>query len=330
MTAGALTGGFDYANTARRRKWNDLPAVVRSAIEKEACGPVLSVRSAGAGFTHGFAGVVESSESTLFAKAAPSSDPFIHSAYLREAEVLSLLPESLPVPQLQRSLTVDDGPEQWRVLCFEAIDGYMPGTPWTPSDLEAIHSSLLTVQNALTGLPRELTGGPMSAGLSDDPLVGTVFSRLTPEGKFPDFLPAGIRPRLDELQQLCDRSAEALRGDTVLHNDLRADNVLIRHTDGRAFICDWNFLAHGPAWTDWVGVLIYARNGGIDPAPWLAESPLSAEANPHDVDSWLAILAAYMTHNGTQPDIESSPRLRAHARFTAGITLDWLLQRRSS
>jgi hypothetical protein len=292
---------------------------------------VHSLRLAASGFTHGFAAVVQSSSArSLFVKAAPSSDPFIHPAYVREAEVLSLLPQALPIPQLYRSLTVDDGPEQWQVLCFEAIDGYMPGDPWTAADLEAIHISLLTVQEALIHLPREVTGGPMSTGISDDPMVGTAFSRLAPDGIFPGFLPSGISSRLDELQQLCDRSTEALRGDAVLHNDLRADNVLLRRSDKRAFICDWNFLAHGPEWADWVGILIYARNGGIDPTPWLARSPLSAEADPDDVDSWLAILAAYMTHNGMQPDIGTSPLLRAHARFTAGITLEWLIQRRWS
>lgn len=330
MTARVPTASFDYSNTAQRQIWGDLPARVRSAVEEEAGGPVRFVRSAGGGFTHGFAAVIESPGTSLFVKAAPSSDPFIHSAYVREGEVLNLLPESLPIPQLHRSLTVDDRDEQWQVLCFEAISGYMPGAPWTAADLQAIHTSLLTVQNALTDLPRELTGGPMSAGISDDPLVGTVFSRLAAGGALPDFLPCGIHSRLSDLQQLCDRSTEALRGDAVLHNDLRADNVLLRRSDGRAFICDWNFLAHGPTWADWVGLLIYARNGGIDPSPWLAESPLSAGADPDDVDSWLAILAAYMTHNGMQPDIETSPRLRAHARFTAGITLAWLIERRWS
>lgn len=330
MTAGPPAGIFDYTNTARRRTWNDLPPAVRSAVEEEAGGPVHSVRSAGGGFTHGFAAVIESPATSLFVKAAPSSDPFIYSAYVREGEVLNLLPESLPIPQLHRSLTVVDREEQWRVLCFEAIDGYMPGDPWRAADLDAIHTSLLLTQNALTDLPRELTGGPMSAGISDDPMVNTVFSRLASGGVMPDFLPCDISSRLDDLQQLCDRSTEALHGDAVLHNDLRADNVLLRHSDGRAFICDWNYLAHGPTWADWVGLLIYARNGGIDPTPWLAESPLSAGADPDDVDSWLAILAAYMTHNGMQPDIVTSPHLRAHARFTAGITLDWLVQRRWS
>ena len=327
-----MTGSFDYSNTARRQGWNDLPAAVRSAIEQEAGAPVHSVRPAGGGFTNGFAAVVESSEAALFVKAAPSSDQFTHPAYVREAEVLNFLPNSLPIPQLHRTLTLHDTtPDQWQVLCFEAVDGYMPGDPWTAADLGAIHASLLTVQNALISLPGELTGGPMSAGISDDPLVSTVFSRLASEGDaLPGFLPHGTSARLGELQQLCDRSTEALRGDAVLHNDLRADNVLLRRSDGQAFICDWNFLAQGPAWADWIGILIYARNGGIDPSPWLAQSPLSAAANPDDVDSWLAILAAYMTHNGMQPDIATSPRLRAHARFTAGITLDWLIQRRWS
>lgn len=321
---------FDYTRTARRQRWESLPAVVRSAVETELGGAVREVRLAGGGFTHGFAAVIQSSAASMFVKAAPASDPFIHGAYVREQAVLKLLPANLPIPRLSRSISVEDGGDAWQILCFEAIDGYMPGSPWDSADLTAIHRSLVIVQDALEGLPRHLTGGPMSAGLSDDPQVNSIFGRLAAGNTLPAFLPPGAGPRLGELQQLCDASAVALQGNAILHNDLRADNLVLRSSDGSAFICDWNFLAHGPSWADWVGLLIYARHGGIDPRPYLAESPLSAQADPDDVDSWLAILAAYMTHYGMQSDIPTSPLLRAHSRFTARIALDWLGERRWS
>ncbi|GAB3532946.1 hypothetical protein GCM10027403_06210 [Arthrobacter tecti] len=319
---------FDYTRTARRREWSTLPESVRSRIEVRLGSPVGRTMPAGGGFTPGFAAIVESAERSLFVKAAPSSDKFIHDAYVREQAVLELLPPHLPVPHLRAAFTADDDDAEWQVLCFETIHGYMPGTPWTEADLGSIHESLVTIQDALAGLPRGVTGGPMSAGLSDDPEVSSIFHRLGASGELPAFLTPWTAGRLNELQALCNRSADALRGDAILHNDLRADNVIIQRSDKRAFVCDWNFLARGPAWADWVGLLLYARHGGIDPRPWLRDSPLSAAADPDDVDSWLAVLAAYMTHYGMQPDLPSSPMLRAHGRFTARIILDWIAERR--
>lgn len=326
----------DYRRTALRRPWQSLPGAVTSAIEVELGGPAKDVQLAGGGFTPGFAAMLTGPDRSLFVKAAPRSDTFIYEAYLRESQVLCLLPAGLPIPRLISSLSVVDdaaadsgeAPNDWQVLCFEPIHGYMPGDPWLSEDLEKIHSTLLQLQTELSFLPTHLTGGPMSLGLSDNPEVNSVFARLSGAPGLPVFLPAWVGPKLAELQALCDASASALSGDAILHNDVRPDNIIMRSADGRAFLCDWNFLAHGPRWADWVGLLVYARHGGLDAQHWVRSSPLSADAKADDIDSWLAILAAYMTHFGMQPDLPSSPLLRAHGRFTARITLEWLAERR--
>ncbi len=40
------------------------------------------------------------------------------------------------------------------------------------------------------------------------------------------------------------------------------------------------------------------------------------------------LLAAYMAVSGLSPEVASSPKLRAHGGFTAGIMIDWLSERR--
>ncbi|WP_155853080.1 phosphotransferase family protein [Arthrobacter sp. H14] len=322
---------FEYAKTAQRMPWVQLPAEVRRRLTGELGVPVEDVALAGGGFTHGFAAVLSGSGRSIFAKAAPASDTFIYPAYLREAAVLDVLPEGLPVPRLLTADSVEVGgahPGIWQVLCFEAVHGYMPGAPWTESDLEAVHQSLVSVQSGLAGLPPGFTGGSMAEEFGEDASIRGVFGALERSGAAPSFIPALNSAQLGELQELCNFSYEALAGDAVLHNDLRADNIIIRTSDSKALFCDWNFLSTGPEWADWVALLLYVRPHGIDPGSWLQRSSLSASADPNHVDSWLAILGAYMIHHGSKPDMPTSPQLRPHGRFTAGLIIEWLAERR--
>ncbi|MBM7849120.1 aminoglycoside phosphotransferase (APT) family kinase protein [Arthrobacter roseus] len=318
----------DYTATSRRMTWQSLPAVVRTRFADLLGSPVQRVQLAGGGFTPGFAAILTGVNRSIFVKAACAADTFIHPAYVREAEVLALMPHDMPVPQLLDGPVIEDQDVPWQLLCFEAVHGRMPGAPWSVPDLLSIHESLISIQAGLKSVPAHLTGGSMSEEF-DNPDFRNVFEQLGDSSEMPDYLSGLLtRKALQDLQGLCHRAPEALRGDAVLHNDLRADNVIMRQKDNRAFICDWNFLSTGPEWADWVGLLPYARHGGLDVEQWLTNSPLTATADPEDIDAWLGILAAYMVVNGARPYLESSPYLRAHGRFTAKIVLDWLSVRR--
>ncbi len=318
----------DYTSTSRRMTWESLPAVVQTRFTDFLGSSLQRVQLAGGGFTPGFAAVLTGTNRSIFVKAACATDTFIYPAYVREVEVLALMPHGLPVPQLLDGAVIEDQDVPWQLLCFEAVHGRMPGSPWNRSDLRSIHESLISVQAGLRSVPAHLTGGSMSAEF-DNPDFRNIFEELATSSEMPDYLSGLLSlEALQDLQVLCHRAPEALRGDAVLHNDLRADNVILRQGDNRAFICDWNFLSTGPEWADWVGLLPYARHGGLDVEPWLQNSPLTAGADPEDIDAWLGILAAYMVVNGARPYLDSSPYLRAHGRFTAKIILEWLSSRR--
>lgn len=317
----------DYARTARRMPWRQLPAEVQDWFGRRLGGAVEHADAAGGGFTNGFAGILGGSGQHLFAKAVPSTDTFIYPAYVREAEVLTALPAGLPVPQLIAAEKLSVAGVPWQLLCSEAIDGHMPGNPWSSGDLDAVHDSLLAVQAGLLGLPAQLSRGSMVESWTDRN-IGGLFAGLATSGAVPAHLPGLPARRLRALQELVDLRDEALAGTAVLHNDLRADNVIIRSSDSKAFFCDWNFLSTGPAWADWVALLVYPRHAGIDVGPALERSPLSADANPDHVDSWLAVLGAYMIDRGALPELGTSPQLRTHQRFSARIIIDWLIERR--
>ena len=131
----------------------------------------------------------------------------------------------------------------------------------------------------------------------------------------PPELPPWARARLPELVALESRlpayADAAATG--LIHCDLRVDNVLI-DTAGRAWICDWNWLCHGPAWFDLVGLLITGYASGLDADVAFAAHPAAAGAPPDALDVTLAALSGYFLTSAA-----AGPLLRvpAHPRSPA-------------
>ncbi|MCC3293301.1 aminoglycoside phosphotransferase family protein [Arthrobacter sp. zg-Y411] len=313
----------DYRRTAARRPWAGLPAPVRQELTDLLGGSVTSVRPAGGGFTPGFAAVLSHGEArSIFVKAAPASDAFVYPAYAREAQVAPLLPPDMPAPRLLGTRTVTAADTDWLLLAHEAVDGTMPGHPWTGADLAAIEASCTTSIRLLSNLPGHLSGSPVSQDIT---AVPSPFQAVADGGAAPWFLPSLTAGDARRFQELWELSPEALAGDSVLHGDLRPDNILLR--SGKALFCDWNFLGTGAPWIDWVGVLPYARGGGLDVDSWLTRSALTRGVPPEHIDAFLAALLAYMIHSGCQPEVESSPQLRSHGRHTAQLIHAWTVSR---
>jgi hypothetical protein len=75
----------------------------------------------------------------------------------------------------------------------------------------------------------------------------------------------------------------------------------------------------GPAWTDFVGVLPLARADGVDVDAWLRRSPLSRDAHPDDVDTWLAAAMPAHSSTGSPPGAAGSEaRSRASGKGQVG------------
>lgn len=329
----APAAGLDYTSTARRPGWLDLPAPVRDLLSDWVGGRIDAVEIAGGGFTHGFAAVLRGPR-RLFAKAIPVDDPHIAPAYAREVEVLAALPPGAPIPQLVE----DDVLAGWRVFATTALDGWMPGAPWTLSDARAIHDScLLTnrlLENAAGALPAlELLEEQWAAGISE--LDGGHL--VLDIGRRPDYLPSWFTgPFGDELArsilQAASRIETALHGPVPLNNDLRADNVLISSAPscgfpaGTAWICDWNFLASGPGWADWVVLWPQMHDGGMD-LQEIASWELTSTADAADLDTWLSALFIYYAAAGTREPLPTSPNLRSHQQLCALQTLELLALR---
>jgi hypothetical protein len=220
-----------YDATALRPAWEELPTGVRAAVEERLGAPVVSAQTAGGGFTRGFASVLATAAGDrAFVKAAPGS---LASVYAREAEIVSVLPAAVPAPALRWTSSADG----WNIVCFDAVDGSIPGLPWDPAELSAALDAHARAATALADPPAALLalGLPTLADIARTDLVRwqEIAAHRAPVPAMPRY---GLT-RLDELASLEASLPTLLPASAgVTHCDLRLDNIIVDHA-GRAWIC---------------------------------------------------------------------------------------------
>ena len=130
-------------------------------------------------------------------------------------------------------------------------------------------------------------------------------------------------------QRLTSRGVAALDGDTLVHGDLRADNVLV--TAGGAVLVDWPWASRGPAWLATVLLLVEVqRFGGHDVDALLATLPLTRAVDPDDVTGVLAGFAGYFLDTARRPPPPGLPTVREFQRVQGVALLDWVRARVSA
>jgi aminoglycoside phosphotransferase (APT) family kinase protein len=275
-----------------RLPWEGVPARVRSAIE-EVCGSaVTEARTQPAGFSPGVAVRVLCEDRTRhFVKAvsaeANSRSPDIHR---REAQVLAALEpviaaRRLPVPRLRG--VVDQHP--WVALVLDDVDGRHPAQPWDPAELGQVVA-------ALTRLAEVLTPAPIPLPAVGD-LHGRAFTgwRKLARSAEAERLDGWWRARLGDLTALEATWAAHAAGDTLLHSDVRADNVLLT-ADG-VVIVDWPNACRGAAFVDHVLLApSVAMQGGPQPPDLLAMSPAGRGADPQSLAATVCAVTGYFTY----------------------------------
>ena len=100
-------------------------------------------------------------------------------------------------------------------------------------------------------------------------------------------VPAPWRDRVDELVELERQWPAAGTGDSLLHLDVRADNVLLTAT--RVHFVDWPWASVGARWLDLVAMLpSVAMQGGPDPESLWRAHPWSRGVDDDAVDAFVA------------------------------------------
>lgn len=298
----------------QRPTWPELPAHIRDLVEERLSGPVVEWTSHDGGYSPGPALTLATATDRVFVKAAdPVSHPVAADLHRREASVAALLPAGLPAPRLRWAID-----EEWVVIAFDAVSGRTPQVPWVPEQLREVATLVdrLAEFNAPATLPafrdsmtfegwRSLAGGD-GAGLDAyDPWVSA---------------------RLERLAALEVAWQDAVAGDTLVHQDLRGDNVLL--TDQGAVVVDWPYACRGAAFSDLVGWLPSLRlEGGPEPEDMLRSTRVGRAADPDAVTTFVVALAGFFVSQSLQPEPPGIPHLRAFQRAQGEVCVDWLRRR---
>lgn len=305
-----------------RLAWADIPERIRAAVEKWLGSPVIAASSQAGGFSPGVAARLTTADGQrVFAKVAgPEPNEFSPRFHWREARVVADLPADLPVPRLLWSY--DEGEEGWVALLFVDVEGANPTVPWQAADLDRVIDALITLSTALTPAPPALhwTGTASRWGIAN--LSG--WRRLQYEP--PDELDTWSRTHLDWLAALADGAPEAIAGETLLHLDLRADNILL--APDRVWLVDWPHARIGAAWVDlvWLAPSV-AMQGGPSPAALLARHPAARTADPAAVTATVAAIAGFFTYQALLEPPPGLPTLRAFQAAQGRAARAWLAER---
>lgn len=298
-----------------RIRWDDLPQHVRDAVSAIVGGPVVAAESQSGGFSPGTADRIRTADGRrAFVKAVSSAQneqsPGMHR---REAVVAAALPESVPAPGF---LGVhDDG--DWVALVLEDVEGRHPTTPWEPDELSRVLAALADLAAVTT--PPPLALDPASTALTSE--FGG-WDRIAADP--PAELDPWAAAHLDELRALAARGLAAADGDTLVHMDVRADNLLLR-PGGDVTIVDWPWACRGAAWLDSVLVLINVRlYGGHDVHTLLAERAAAFGADPADLVAAVAGMSGFFADAARRPPPPGLPTVRAFQRAQADVTSAWL------
>jgi aminoglycoside phosphotransferase (APT) family kinase protein len=303
-----------------RIPWEAVPGSVREAVESALGSRVVASATRPGGFSPGVAARLRLEDgSRAFVKAVGSEpNPDSPGLHREEARVAAALPPETPAPRLR--FAHDDG--DWVALVFEDVAGDEPSLPWREDELARVLDALTDLSAALTPAPLETSTiaerfGEMLRGWRN--LAAERSGELDPWAE----------ERLELLAGLEARWEQASTGGTLLHADVRADNVLL--SPERVVFVDWPHASLGAPWVDLLAFLpSVAMQGG--PPPWelFDEHQLVQDAAPEHVDAVLAALAGFFVQRSTLPPPPGLPTLREFQRAQGTEALAWLRRRLES
>ena len=303
-----------------RRDWDELPLELRAELERGLGDSIVAAESIPHGFSPGVAARIRLARGgSAFVKALSAGwNPDAASAHRREARITPRLPPGAHAPQLL--LAIDAEP--WIALAFEDVGGRPPDLPWRPAEVERVTATLADLAVALTPSPVELAPVIEAEDFSELARLAVARDGGDPLGDLDPWLVA----HLDRLVELEAAAPAAAAGDTLLHADIRADNVVL--TDQRVWLVDWPHAGVGAAWVDLLAMLpSVAMQGGPGPEAVFADHPVATGADPEAVTAVVAALAGFFIGHGREPELPELPGLRVFQRRQGTEALRWLRQR---
>ncbi|MCA1219172.1 phosphotransferase [Streptomyces sp. 8L] len=301
------------ARTETRIAWQDLPAAVRGEITGRLCAPVVRAETQGGGFTAGLAArLLLGDGRRVFVKGIPTGHP-LAGMYEQEAAVAAAVPSGFSSPALLWSGRFED----WVLLLFDDVDGRHPSLAPGSADLPGVLATVASMGEVLSPCPYG-AARPVAEAMAR---VSNCWRTLAADP--PSDLSAWCVRHLPGLVEMETRWMSVAEGDTLLHADLRPDNMVREHASGVIHVVDWAFGYRGAAWFDiaWlVPYLIMEGHSPVSAEQTLAGIPAWRSADPDAVTALAISVAGHWELARRRP---SRPRLRAYQKREALAALAW-------
>lgn len=278
-----------------RLSYGEVPAAVRGWVEQQLGSPVVAVSEQDGGMSPGCVSRLRCANgSRAFVRAVGSTlNRDSPALFRREITALELIGSD---PRWALRASYDDG--TWVALLLEDVEGRNPDLA-DPEELAAVLAAVDDLGTTLTArvpAPPAPEDGPWpgTGGLLDLAAVmrtwAESFEHVVAE---PDDLPSWLGERAADLRPGV-AALGGTPGDRVVHQDIRADNLLVRR-DGTVVVVDWGGCGVGQAWTD----PLLARLGRAED-PWfdrsLSTSPGLVGLGPALEETITSFLVAFGCH----------------------------------
>jgi Phosphotransferase enzyme family len=296
--------------------WAEVPDAVRTWAAGVGGGAAASTHDLNGGFSPGATAVLRCPGGPIFVKAVGAGlNPESPDFHRREAAVSAALPLA---PEFPRLLGVyDDG--DWVALAFEAVNGRPPVHPWDGVELQAAVRALDVLHARLT--PNPVPGAP-SAGEMLQHLFGG-WAALAARGRAPEGLDEWSSQNLDRLAELESGWPAAVEGSTLLHCDVRSDNLLVTNS-GIVFV-DWPHACVGAPVFDlvaWAPSVVL--EGGSAPEDLLSLSASGSAVDPAILAVLVAAFSGFLVEHSLRPPPPGLPTLRPFQAAQGAVALAWL------
>ena len=302
----------------KRITWHDLPRHLQGWAEEVLGGPVVRVVHAEGGYSPGTTDALFTAGGRSgFLKAVhPSINPDSPTLLRAERRVLAHLPPDAAVARMIDSF--DEGSDGWIAVLLAHVPGQQPPLPWSSTSIARVLAQLEVFAAGVTPAP-----------VPDLARASTALAALCsfwPELAAVEDLDPWLAARVERLHEVAQWALTQVDGDTLVHLDLRADNLLVG-SDGSLVIIDWPWAVRGARWVEQALLLIEFISSGdssVDPDHWIGQLARTHRIEPLTVVGLLVGVLSYFEAGGRQPDPPGLPTLRAFQRFQADALRGWL------
>jgi hypothetical protein len=290
------------------------------AIENMCGAPVVAVQTQRHGFSPGIAARLRfANGARRFVKGGTRElNSYSVALHRQERDFLVAMDPTinagqLPIPRLRGAFDLDP----WFVLVLDDVDGRHPTLPWRQAE---VGQALAAIDRVAEVLTPALATIPTVAERHSDTFTGwRILARLPPDRRIDPWW----RARVGQLAELEASWMMYARGDTLLHMDVRADNLL--YTDDGVVLVDWPHACRGAAFVE--PVLFapsVAMQGGPRPADLLAMSKAARDVDEQALAALVCALAGYFTERSLRPPPPGLPKARAFQAAQGDVARQWL------